>query len=119
MKYAKLLAMGCAVVLGTAGLTGCSKTTDTTQTSEAEDRETVTAQVTAVDGNTVTADLGEMAEMQAPGDGQAPGSENSDSEKSDNQKPQGETPEKPNGAQTARVRHRPCSPPPVKPSHLP
>lgn len=30
MKYAKLVAMGCAVVLGTAGLTGCSKTTDTT-----------------------------------------------------------------------------------------
>lgn len=102
MKYAKLLAMGCAVVLGTAGLTGCSKTTDTTQTSEAEDRETVTAQVTAVDGNTVTADLGEMAEMQAPGDGQAPGSENSDSEKSDNQKPQGETPEKPDGAPGGR-----------------
>ena len=29
MKYAKLVAMGCAVVLGTAGLAGCSKTTDT------------------------------------------------------------------------------------------
>ena len=49
MKYAKLVAMGCAVVLGTAGLTGCSKTIDTTQTSEAEDRETVSAQVTAAD----------------------------------------------------------------------
>ena len=99
MKYAKLLAMGCAVALATVGMTGCTKTTaDSTQTSEAEESESVTAQVTAVDGNTVTADLGAMAEMQAPGDGQAPGSENSDSEKSDNQKPQGETPEKPNGA---------------------
>lgn len=101
MKYAKLLAMGCAVALATVGMTGCTKTTaDSTQTSEAEESESVTAQVTAVEGNTVTADLGEMAEMQAPGDGQAPGSENSDSEKSDNQKPQGEAPEKPDGEST-------------------
>ena len=101
MKYAKLLAMGCAVALATMGMTGCTKTTaDSTQTSEAEESESVTAQVTAVEGNTVTADLGEMAEMQAPGDGQAPGSENSDSEKSDNQKPQGEAPEKPDGEST-------------------
>lgn len=101
MKYAKLLAMGCAVALATVGMTGCTKTTaDSTQTSEAEESESVTAQVTAVEGNTVTADLGEMAEMQAPGDGQAPGSENSDSEKSDNQKPQAEAPEKPDGEST-------------------
>ena len=53
MKYAKLVAMGCAVMLGTAGLTGCTKTTaDSTQTSEAEESESVTAQVTAVDGET-------------------------------------------------------------------
>ena len=103
MKYAKLLAMGCAVALATAGMTGCTKTTtDTTQTSETEESESVTAQVTAVDGNRVTADLGEMAEMQTPGDGQAPGgqnldSESSDGENSDSQKPQGETPEKPDG----------------------
>lgn len=59
--------MGCAVVLGTAGLTGCTKTTaDSTQTSEAEESESVTAQVTAVEGNTVTADLGEMAEKPVP-----------------------------------------------------
>lgn len=57
MKYAKLVAMGCAVMLGTVGFTGCTKTTaDSTQTSEAEESESVTAQVTAVDGNTVTAD---------------------------------------------------------------
>ena len=114
MKYSKLLAMGCAVVLATAGMTGCGKTTtDTTQTSEAEESESVTAQVTAIDGNTVTADLGEMAEMQAPGDGEAPkdgqgpsgeksdsentDSQNSDSENSENQKEQGEAPEKPDG----------------------
>lgn len=84
MKYAKLVAMGCAVVLGTAGLAGCSKTTDTTQTSEAEDRETVTAQVTAVDGNRVTADLGEMASSEAP-------------EKPDGEAPSGEAPAKPDG----------------------
>ena len=53
MKYAKLVAMGCVVMLGTAGLTGCTKTTaDSTQTSEAEESESVTAQVTAVDGET-------------------------------------------------------------------
>ena len=114
MKYSKLLAMGCAVVLATAGMTGCGKTTtDTTQTSEAEESESVTAQVTAIDGNTVTADLGEMAEMQAPGDGEAPkdgqgpsgeksdsentDSQNSDSENSENQKQQGDAPEKPDG----------------------
>ncbi len=114
MKYSKLLAMGCAVALATAGMTGCGKTTtDTTQTSEAEESESVTAQVTAIDGNTVTADLGEMAEMQAPGDGEAPkdgqgsgdeksdsentDSQNSDSENSESQKQQGEAPEKPNG----------------------
>ena len=57
MKYAKLLAMGCAVALATVGMTGCTKTTaDSTQTFEAEESESVTAQVTAVDGNTVTAD---------------------------------------------------------------
>ena len=27
MKYAKLLAMGCAVALATVGMTGCTKTT--------------------------------------------------------------------------------------------
>ena len=49
--------MGCAVALATVGMTGCTKTTaDSTQTSEAEESESVTAQVTAVDGNTVTAD---------------------------------------------------------------
>lgn len=100
MKYAKLVAMGCAVVLGTAGLTGCSKTTDTTQTSEAEDRETVTAQVTAVDGNTVTADLGEMASSEAPEkpDGEAPSGEAP--EKPDGEAPGGEAPEKPDGEST-------------------
>ena len=109
MKYSKLLAMGCAVVLATAGMTGCGKTTtDTTQTSEAEESESVTAQVTAIDGNTVTADLGEMAEMQAPGDGEAQkdgqgsGDEKSDDEKPDgeapsDEKPDGEAPEKPDG----------------------
>lgn len=95
MKYAKLLAMGCAVALATVGMTGCTKTTaDSTQTSEAEESESVTAQVTAVDGNTVTADLGEMAEMQAPGDGQAPGEA---PEKPDGESTDGEAPEKPDG----------------------
>ena len=98
MKYAKLLAMGCAVALATVGMTGCTKTTaDSTQTSEAEESESVTAQVTAVDGNTVTADLGEMAEMQAPGDGQAPGEA---PEKPDGEAPSGEAPEKPDGEST-------------------
>ena len=104
MKYAKLVAMGCAVALATAGLTGCTKTTENTETSEAAESESVTAQVTAVDGNTITADLGEMAEMQAPGGGQAPekpdgenaGGENADGSSGD-QKPQGEAPEKPEG----------------------
>ncbi len=108
MKYAKLLAMGCAVVLATAGLAGCTKTSSTsTESSEAAESESITVQVTAVDGNTVTADQGEMAEMQAPGDGEAPkeqssDNESSDSSDSDNQnsdskKPDGQAPEKPDG----------------------
>ena len=98
MKYAKLVAMGCAVALATAGMTGCAKTTtDTTQTAEAEDRETVTAQVTAVDGNTVTADLGEMASSVAPEkpNGEAPSGEAP--EKPDGEAPSGEAPAKPDG----------------------
>lgn len=92
MKYAKLVAMGCAVALATAGLTGCTKTTDNTETSEVAESESVTAQVTAVDGNTITADLGEMAQMQAAEkpDGEAPSGE----------APSGEAPAKPDGDST-------------------
>ncbi len=101
MKYAKLLAMGCAVALATVGMTGCTKTTaDSTQTSEAEESESVTAQVTAVDGNTVTADLGAMASGEAPEkpDGEAPSGEAP--EKPDGEAPSGEAPEKPDGEST-------------------
>ncbi len=107
MKYAKLVALGCAAALMTAGLSGCTKTaTDTTESTEAVESESVTAQVTAVDGDTVTADLGEMAEMQAQGeapekpdgentDGEAP--EKPDGEAPSGEKPSGEAPEKPDG----------------------
>ena len=98
MKYAKLLAMGCAVALATVGMTGCTKTTaDSTQTSEAEESESVTAQVTAVDGNTVTADLGAMASGEAP---EKPDGESTDGEapeKPDGEAPSGEAPAKPDG----------------------
>ena len=101
MKYAKLLAMGCAVALATVGMTGCTKiTADSTQTSEAEESKSVTAQVTAVDGNTVTADLGAMASGEAPEkpDGEAPSGEAP--EKPDGEAPSGEAPEKPDGEST-------------------
>ena len=98
MKYAKLLAMGCAVALATVGMTGCTKiTADSTQTSEAEESESVTAQVTAVDGNTVTADLGAMASGEAP---EKPDGESTDGEapeKPDGEAPSGEAPAKPDG----------------------
>ena len=98
MKYAKLLAMGCAVALATVGMTGCTKTTaDSTQTSEAEESESVTAQVTAVDSNTVTADLGAMASGEAP---EKPDGESTDGEapeKPDGEAPSGEAPAKPDG----------------------
>lgn len=98
MKYAKLLAMGCAVALATVGMTGCTKiTADSTQTSEAEESKSVTAQVTAVDGNTVTADLGAMASGEAP---EKPDGESTDGEapeKPDGEAPSGEAPAKPDG----------------------
>ena len=44
--------MGCAVMLGTAGLTGCTKTTaDSTQTSEAEESESFTGSTDNVIAN--------------------------------------------------------------------
>ena len=123
MKWKKVMAMGCVVVMVTSAMTGCSTaTTNTTESTEEADQqeEAVTMQVTAVDGNTVTGDLGTLESQggapdgqngapsgEAPSgqtppekpDGQAPSDEKPDGEKPSGEAPSAEAPsgEKPSG----------------------
>ena len=112
MKWKKLAAMGCIVTMtavltigcGTTGSTG-STSADNTEATEEQESESVTLQVTAVDGSTITGDVGEMSEV--PSDGQAPGGDNAqkpDEQASDNQqtppeKPEGDSDQKPEAGQ--------------------
>ena len=112
MKWKKLAAMGCIVTMtavltigcGTTGSTG-STSADSTEATEEQESESVTLQVTAVDGSTITGDVGEMSEV--PSDGQAPGGDNAqkpDEQASDNQqtppeKPEGDSDQKPEAGQ--------------------
>ena len=105
MKWKKVMAMGCVVVMVTSAMTGCSTaTTNTTENTEEADQqeEAVVMQVTAVDGDTVTGDLGTLESQGGAPDGQAPGGEKPDGEapNGDNA-PSGDSqqtpPEKPDG----------------------
>ena len=80
-------------------MTGCSTaTTNTTENTEEADQqeEAVVMQVTAVDGNTVTGDLGTLESQSGAPEGQAPSGEKPDGEApgGDNQQT---PPEKPDG----------------------
>lgn len=108
MKWKKVMAMGCVVVMVTSAMTGCSTaTTNTTENTEEADQqeEAVIMQVTAVDGNTVTGDLGTLESQGGAPDGQngAPSggapSGQTPPEEPDGQAPSGEAPsgEKPSG----------------------
>ncbi len=107
MKWKKLAAMGCIVTMtavltigcGTTGSTG-STSADSTEATEEQESEAVTLQVTAVDGSTITGDVGEMSE--APAGDQAPGGDNAqkpDDQASDNQQTPPEKPDGDNGQQ--------------------
>lgn len=78
MKWRKLVAMGCIVTMTAVLTVGCggtsagsSTSTESTEATEEQESEAVTLQVTAVDGSTITGDVGEMSE--APSGDRAPG----------------------------------------------
>ena len=82
MKWKKLVTLGCVVVMTVSSVTACGSNTTENQTVEATEQseenqsDSVIVQVTAVDGDQITADVGTLttASADASGDG-APGGE--------------------------------------------
>lgn len=108
MKWRKLAAMGCIVTMTAVLTVGCggtsadsSTSTESTEATEEQESEAVTLQVTAVDGSTITGNVGEMSE--APSGDQAPGGDNaqkpdeqaSDSQQTPPEKPEGDSEQNP------------------------
>ena len=90
MKWKKLVTLGCVVVMTVSSVTACGSNTTENQTVEATEQseenqsDSVIVQVTAVDGDQITADVGTLtiASADASGNG-APGGDNSESGASD------------------------------------
>ena len=86
MKWKKLVTLGCVVVMTVSSVTACGSNTTENQTVEATEQseesqsDSVIVQVTAVDGDQITADVGTLttASADASGNG-APGGDNSES----------------------------------------
>ena len=84
MKWKKLVTLGCVVVMTVSSVTACGSNTTENQTVEATEQseenqsDSVIVQVTAVEGDQITADVGTLttASADASGNG-APGGENS------------------------------------------
>lgn len=84
MKWKKLVTLGCVVVMTVSSVTACGSTTTENQTVEATEQseenqsDSVIVQVTAVEGDQITADVGTLttASADASGNG-APGGDNS------------------------------------------
>lgn len=84
MKWKKLVTLGCVVVMTVSSVTACGSNTTENQTVEATEQseenqsDSVIVQVTAVDGDQITADVGTLttASADASGNG-APGGDNS------------------------------------------
>lgn len=82
MKWKKLVTLGCVVVMTVSSVTACGSNTTENQTVEATEQseenqsDSVIVQVTAVDGDQITADVGTLttASADASGNG-APGGE--------------------------------------------
>lgn len=91
MNWKKVVALGCVIVMGAVSVTGCSDTKEEKVTTEDSQKEesTITVQVTAVEGNTITADVGELSQGEKP-DGEAPSGEAP--EKPEGEVPSGEAP---------------------------
>ena len=107
MKWKKIVALGCVIAMATASVTGCGTTKEENTTTEQSEKEesTVTVKVTAVDGDTITASVGEITQQEAPS-GEAPSGEAPEKPDGDNatsgdstngEAPSGEAPEKPDG----------------------
>ena len=84
MKWKKLVTLGCVVVMTVSSVTACGSNTTENQTVEATEQseenqsDSVIVQVTAVEGDQITADVGTLttASADASGNG-APGGDNS------------------------------------------
>ena len=84
MKWKKLVTLGCVVVMTESSVTACGSNTtenqmvEATEQSEENQSDSVIVQVTAVEGDQITADVGTLttASADASGNG-APGGENS------------------------------------------
>ena len=84
MKWKKLVTLGCVVVMTVSSVTACGSNTtenqmvEATEQSEENQSDSVIVQVTAVEGDQITADVGTLttASADASGNG-APGGENS------------------------------------------
>ena len=104
MKWKKLVTLGCVVVMTVSSVTACGSNTTENQTVEATEQseesqsDSVIVQVTAVDGDQITADVGTLttASADASGNG-APGGDDSedgtsDQDNSGNGAPSGDAP---------------------------
>lgn len=98
MKWKKLVTLGCVVVMTVSSVTACGSNTTENQTVEATEQseenqsDSVIVQVTAVEGDQITADVGTLttASADASGNG-APGGDNSGNG-APGDAPSGETP---------------------------
>ena len=82
MKWKKLVAIGCVVVMAMPSVTACGSNTsdsavvqeDVTTTESAETNTSVIVQVTAVEGDTITAEVGTLSTVNMGGapSGEAP-----------------------------------------------
>lgn len=99
MKWKKLVTLGCVVVMTVSSVTACGSNTTENQTVEATEQseenqsDSVIVQVTAVEGDQITADVGTLttASADASGNG-APGGEASGGDDSGNGAPGGDAP---------------------------
>lgn len=99
MKWKKLVTLGCVVVMTVSSVTACGSNTTENQTVEATEQseenqsDSVIVQVTAVEGDQITADVGTLttASADASGNG-APGGEAPGGDDSGNGAPGGDAP---------------------------
>ena len=99
MKWKKLVTLGCIVVMTVSSVTACGSNTTENQTVEATEQseenqsDSVIVQVTAVEGDQITADVGTLttASADASGNG-APGGDAPSGDNSGNGAPSGDAP---------------------------
>ena len=99
MKWKKLVTLGCIVVMTVSSVTACGSNTTENQTVEATEQseenqsDSVIVQVTAVEGDQITADVGTLTTASADASGTgAPGGEAPGGDDSGNGAPGGDAP---------------------------